>query len=155
MAQKKSRKNGGRTGWLAVRVILRVALGVLLIVLLAEAAQSAYAFGYSVFTSEAMEEAPGKDVVVTVTEGMSDRQVGKLLESKGLIRDSLVFTIQCKVYGYEIYPGSYVFNTSQTVTEMVEKMSEEPETEEEDSSFLPEDTSASESSQEAESSGEE
>ncbi|MCD8078460.1 MAG: endolytic transglycosylase MltG [Lachnospiraceae bacterium] len=154
MAQNRKKK-GGRTALLAARVILRIALAALLVVLLVEAAQSAYAFGYSVFTSEAMEDAPGKDVVVTVTEGMSDNQVGELLESKGLIRDSLIFTIQCKVYGYEIYPGSYVFNTSQTVTEMVEKMSEEPETEEDDGSFLPEDTSESEDSQAAESSGEE
>ncbi|MCD8052981.1 MAG: endolytic transglycosylase MltG [Lachnospiraceae bacterium] len=153
MAQKKKKKNGGRTALLAARAILRVAVVVLLIVVLVKSAQAAYSFGYSVFTSEAMEASPGTDVVVTVTEGMSDRQVGKLLESKGLIRDSLVFTIQCRVYGYEIYPGSYVLNTSQTVTEMVELMSEEPETEEADSSFLPEDSSESESSREAETSG--
>ena len=39
-----------------------------------------YKFGYNVFYEQPVAEAPGTDVVVTIPEGVSAHQIGKLLE---------------------------------------------------------------------------
>ena len=84
----------------------------------------AYSFGYSVFTTPTMEEAPGKDVSITILEGQSVRSVGEELAENGLVAGSSIFVVQAKIYGYTILPGTYTLNTSQTIYEMLRVMSE-------------------------------
>ena len=70
-----------------------------------------------------MEAAPGRDVEVTVLEGQSIRSVGEELVQNGLIEKSSIFVVQARIYGYEILPGTYTLNTSQTIYEMLRIMS--------------------------------
>lgn len=90
-------------------------------------------FGYRVFTEPAMEEAPGHDVAVTIDASMDGGDIGKELESKGLVRNGTLFTIQLKLSAYakDILPGTYVLNTSMTAKDMMIVMSTPEETEEE------------------------
>jgi UPF0755 protein len=97
-----------------------------------------YEFGYRVFTEPAMEEAPGRDVMVLVKEDMSQREIADMLEEKGLIRDSSLFYLQLKLSAYsgKLLPGVYTLNTSMEPKEMMVVMATEPEvdTETEDTS---------------------
>ena len=86
----------------------------------------AYRFGYSVFTTPTVEAAPGRNVEFTVLEGQSVRSVGEELVQSGLTASSAIFTVQARIYGYEILPGTYTLNTSQTIYEMLRIMSEKP-----------------------------
>ena len=90
-------------------------------------------FGYRVFTEPAMEAEPGREVVVTIDASMDGGEIGKELESKGLVRDANLFQIQLMLSAYadEIRPGTYILNTSMTAKDMMMLMSVEPETEEE------------------------
>ncbi|MBO4838806.1 MAG: endolytic transglycosylase MltG [Lachnospiraceae bacterium] len=88
--------------------------------------RTAYDFGYSVFTTESVEAPPGRDVEVTVLTGMSNRSVGSLLANAGVIRNATVFTVQAAIYGYEIRPGTYTLNTSQTMESILLTLSEGP-----------------------------
>lgn len=90
-------------------------------------------FGYRVFTEPAMEEEPGRDVVVTIDKGMSGGEIGAELEKAGLVRDKNLFMIQLMLSAYkdDIQPGTHILNTSMTPKEMMIVMSEERETEEE------------------------
>nr|MBQ6242678.1 endolytic transglycosylase MltG [Lachnospiraceae bacterium] len=88
--------------------------------------RTAYDFGYSVFTTESVEAPPGRDVEVTVLTGMSARSVGSLLANAGVIRNATVFTVQSAIYGYEIRPGTYTLNTSQTMESILLALSEGP-----------------------------
>ena len=88
--------------------------------------RTAYDFGYSVFTTESVEAPPGRDVEVTVLTGMSSRSVGSLLANAGVIRNATVFTVQAAIYGYEIRPGTYTLNTSQTMESILLALSEGP-----------------------------
>lgn len=85
----------------------------------------AFDFGYRVFTEQPISKEPGKDVVVQVESGMSDSDLGQLLEDKGLIRDGTLFVAQMKMSAYanKIQAGIYTLNTSETAKEMMQIMS--------------------------------
>ena len=103
------------------------------------AGREAYRFGYRIFASEPLEEAPGTDVLVNISEDMSDAELTALLKSKGLIEDELIFKIQLKLYtasDYGILPGTYTLNTSQTITEMINSMCGDIAAEETDTPHL-------------------
>jgi UPF0755 protein len=90
-----------------------------------------YDFGYRVFTEPAMEQAPGRDVMVLVKEDMSQREIAEMLEDKGLVRDSNLFLLQLKLSAYsgKLLPGVYTLNTSMEPKEMMVVMATEPEPE--------------------------
>ncbi len=84
-----------------------------------------YEFGYRVFTEEPVSAAPGTDVVVQISEDMTEFDVGKHLEEKGLVKDGELFYAQLKLSAYtkKIRPGTYTLNTSMEAKEMMIVMS--------------------------------
>ncbi len=120
------------------KVVIRIiggALSFLFLVLvvlgLIRAGQWAYGFGYRVYTEDAVDSAPGTDKSVTVTSDMSAKEIGDLLEEKGLIRDAGLFVVQLKLSSYsgQIRSGTYTLNTSMTAEEMMQVMAAEEDTE--------------------------
>ncbi len=97
------------------------------ILLLIEGASKGFQFGYEVFAAQPMESAPGRDITVTVSSGESDLQVLKDMKEDGLIRNSYATFIEAIFFDYDIYPGTYTFNTSMTSREMLEEMNVRPE----------------------------
>lgn len=81
----------------------------------------AYEFGHSLYDNEVMSDPPGKDVAIVVPEGASVKNVALLLESKGLIKDNLVFCVQERLSKYhgQMQAGNYVLNTSQYAEQML------------------------------------
>lgn len=123
------------------KVTLRVlngALSVLILMLILfmmiKAGDVAYNFGYRIFTEEAVDRKPGHDMTVRLSKGMSEIELGELLEEKGLVENGLLFAAQLRLspYSKKLKPGKYTLNTSQTATEMMQIMSgeEAKETEE-------------------------
>lgn len=117
--------------------VVRGVILVLMILAVYRAGQKAYDFGFRIFTEEPMTPEPGRDVAITISQGDSTKDIGDMLEEKGLIRDSLLFVIQkkCSVYDGDIKPGFYTLNTSMTADDMFAiiagKEGEEAELEEE------------------------
>ena len=87
-----------------------------------------YDYGYRLFTEPAMEEEPGRDVLFQVKEGMSGRDVSRLMEEKGLVRDANLFYVQIVLSDYKdaIKPGVYTLNTSMEPKELMIAISPEP-----------------------------
>ena len=100
--------------------IVRASILAVAVLVVFRAGEKAYDFGFRVFTEEAMSPAPGRDVAVTIVQGDSTMEVGKMLEEKGLIRDPKLFYVQkkCSVYDNDIQPGFYTLNTSMTADDM-------------------------------------
>lgn len=112
--------------------IIKIAAAVVLVYFVYQASMLAYDYGYRVFTEPAMaKEGKGVDVTVDITMGKTDRQIGQILEAKGLVRDGDLFYVQALLseYSGQLLPGSYVLNTSMTAKEMMEIMSTEPKEE--------------------------
>lgn len=107
-----------------ISVSFSILVLLLVVVGLIELGTFCYDFGYRVFTETAVEEAPGTDIVVQVTEGMSEGDIGDMLEAEGLIRDSKLFFAQLKLSAYsgKLLPGTYTLNTSMTGKEMIAVM---------------------------------
>lgn len=121
-----------KTAGMIISISLQMIVCALVIILLYDAGTKGFAFGQSIFTPSAVaSEVNGKDVIVIVEEDVSDMDVAKLLESKGLIEDYRVFWIQIKLYEATVYPGTYTLNTAMTSEEMLHILMEEPKTEEE------------------------
>ena len=113
-------------------IVLKVIIIVVAILLIYKGATTAYDYGYRLFTEPAVSQGTGREVTVSITSGKSAKEVGQLLESKGLIRDAKLFVLQELISDYhgKIQPGIYTLSSSMTVDEMLAIMAAAAETEE-------------------------
>lgn len=96
-------------------------------------ATAAYDYGFRVFTEEPVSEGEGRIISISVEEPVSVKDVGTVLEERGLIRDANLFVIQELVsenHG-KIQPGIYDLSTSMTAEEMLDVMAADAPEEEE------------------------
>lgn len=103
----------------SVLILLVVFIGVF------KATTYCYDFGYRIFTEKPVSADPGRDVVVQISASDSAFEIGNMLEEKGLVRDSLLYTAQYYLSAYvdDLLPGTYTLNTSMTAKEMMIVMS--------------------------------
>ena len=113
-----------------IGISVKLMVYALIILLLYEAVARGYAFGHEIFFAEAVDEAPGQDMVVRIDSEESVSEAAEFLAHKGLIKSEFAFIFQSKFYDYEtIYPGTYNLNTSMTSKEILQLLNEKPETE--------------------------
>lgn len=110
----------------------KLILYAVVILLLVEGMTRGYAFGYSIFYAQPMEEAPGTEKTVTITGDQSAADTAKLLKDLGLVSNDLAVLIQMKFYDYDIYPGTYTLSTAMTSKEILQALNEKPEEDEEE-----------------------
>lgn len=113
-----------------IGISVKLMVYALIILLLYEAVARGYAFGHEIFFAEAVDEAPGQDMVVQIDSKESVSDAAQFLAHKGLIKSEFAFIFQSKFYDYDtIYPGTYTLNTSMTSKEILQLLNEKPETE--------------------------
>lgn len=97
-------------------MIIKVALSVVIIIAIFRIAIAAYDFGFQVFADIPVSEGEGRTVSVVVSSTQDVKDIAKMLEEKGLIRDDLVFVIQEKLSesDHGIESGTYELNTAMT-----------------------------------------
>ncbi|MDD2969878.1 MAG: aminodeoxychorismate lyase [Lachnospiraceae bacterium] len=113
--------DGGRITGTIAGTLIKIAILIVMVFGIYKMAIGAYEFGYRVFAEPAMSEEPGITISVSITEDMDTMAVGKLLESKGLIRDARLFYVQEIVSEYKdkIQPGIFELKTSMTAEEIL------------------------------------
>ena len=85
----------------------------------------AYRLGYNALYQVSVDEGDGRQIEVTVTDDMSVREIGEMLQDKGLLKESpTVFVIQEQISEYhgKILPGTYQLSTGMTADEMLRVM---------------------------------
>ena len=104
--------------------VAKVALTILLVFFIYQGAATCYDYGYRIFEEAPMSEGEGREVVITIPEGMSAQEMGELLYKKGLIRDEKLFRIQyfLSEYKKDLLPGTFTLRTNMTVEEMLKTM---------------------------------
>ena len=107
---------------------------VLIVMFVYKYAFLAYDYGYRLFGEKPITSGEGRTVSVVIPEDADTKQVGEILEMKGLIRDAKLFQLQELVSDYHncILPGEYELNTSMTAEEMLVILSTEQEEENEE-----------------------
>ncbi len=115
------------------QIVIKTALFVYIVVYIIRMAGAAYDYGYRVFTEPPLSYGDGRIISIYIDESDSVSDIGKMLESKGLIRDGRLFVIQelLSEYHGKIQPGVYDLNTSMTTQEMLGVIAPESETDEE------------------------
>lgn len=117
----------------AFGAVFRVVVTILVIYVIYRGTVICYDYGYRIFTEPAVSAGEGRTVTVAVTGDMSPSDIGKLFESKGLVRDAKLFTLQYYLSEFraDVKPGIFDLSTSMTAEEMMEAMAaSEKETEE-------------------------
>lgn len=109
--------------------VVKIVIAVVIVFYVYKASAVAYDYGYRIFAEGPVSEAPGFDVTIAITSDKDVRDIGELLESRGLIRDGKLFVLQelLSKYHGKIKEGAYTLNTSMTVDEMLEIMAGEAE----------------------------
>lgn len=109
--------------------IFRVVVTIAAVYIIYRGALLCYDYGYRIFTEPAISTGEGRKVTVAVTEDMSPADVGRLLESRGLVRDGRLFTIQYYLSEYrkDVGPGVFELSTSMTAEEIMAAMVVEQE----------------------------
>lgn len=104
--------------------IFKVIFTVLAVYLIYCGATICYDYGNRIFTEPAVSAGEGRTVTVAVTEDMSPSDIGKLFESRGLVRDARLFTLQYYLSEYreDVGPGVFDLSTSMTAEEMMAAM---------------------------------
>ena len=117
-----------------VELIIKIVALIFIASYIIKAATAAYDYGYRIFTEAPVSLGEGRVISVSVEEPVSVKNVGQMLEERGLIRDANLFVIQellSEDHG-KIQPGIYDLSTSMTAQEMVAVMAADaPEEEEE------------------------
>lgn len=113
--------------------ILKIAILAVACMVIYRGAIMAYEYGYRIFEEPPMASGEGREVEVTIPEGMSSKEMGELLYKKGLIRDEKLFQLQYMLSEYkkDLLPGTFTLKTSMTVDEMLKTMTIEPAEDEE------------------------
>ncbi|MCI5901572.1 MAG: solute-binding protein [Blautia sp.] len=124
-----TRDKVGKLGVILASSFFRCVLYICVAVLIFWIGKSTYQFGYNIFNQRAMSPGEGQEVTVVIQEGSSVYEIGKVLQSKGLIEDAKVFVIQelCSNYHNQMKPGTYLLSTAYTPTRMMAIMSGDTE----------------------------
>ena len=111
----------GNVGLFIASGAFHIAVLVLSVVLLIWLGKTAYSFGYQIFNEHAMSPGEGKAVTVVIQEGSSVYEIGKTLESKGLIDNAYVFVVQEFISNYhgKLQPGVHSLSTAYTPTRIM------------------------------------
>jgi len=122
--------NGKQWAGTILGTIIKIAVVIVVVYYVYKAASIAYDYGYRIFAEGPVSEEPGFDVSITVTSDKDVKDIGEIMESRGLIRDANLFFLQelLSEYHGKLKPGVYTLNTSMTVEEMLEIMAAEEET---------------------------
>ena len=104
--------------------IFRVVVAVFAVYVIYNGALLCYDYGYRIFTEPAVSAGEGRTVTVAITEDMSPADIGRLFESRGLVRDGRLFMIQYYLSEFraDVKPGIFELSTSMTAEEMMEAM---------------------------------
>lgn len=121
----KNTKNKNKAVFRFVEISFSILIVLVVFIGVFKTSTYCYEFGYRIFTEKAVDEYPGDDVEVLISEGDSAFDIGKILEEKGLVKDSNLYVAQYYLSAYvdKLLPGTYTLNTSMTAKEMMDVMS--------------------------------
>lgn len=113
--------------------VFKIVLTIVIVMVIYRCSILAYDYGQRVFNEPPVSAGSGRTVTIIVSEGDTAKEIGEMLEKRGLIRDAQLFRIQemLSEYSGEMVPGTYELSTSMTTSEMMEIMAMQAEEEEE------------------------
>ncbi len=117
-----------------LQLIIKAVALVFIITYILRLSAAAYDYGYRVFAEPPISVGEGRTISVFIDDKDSAKEVGEMLQDKGLIRDANLFLIQelLSEHRGKIKPGIYDLNTSMTAQEMLAVIAPDEEEESEE-----------------------
>lgn len=109
----------------AVSMIFNIVVIVVAAMLIYRFSVSAYHYGIRVYGEPAVSEAPGREVTVTITDGMDFDGIADMIYENGLVRDKKLFRLQEYLSNYSedgFVEGTYTLSTAMTPEQMMDVM---------------------------------
>lgn len=78
---------------------------------------------YNIFNDRAVDPENTNRVAVTVTENMTDDEVGAMLLEAGCIKDVKLYKVRCLIYDADYVPGKYKVSPSFTTEKIINILS--------------------------------
>ncbi len=116
-----------------VEMVIKIVVFIFIAMFVIRTATAAYDYGFRVFAEKPMDVGEGRTISVSIGNADSAKEVGEMLQERGLIRDATLFRIQellSENHG-KIRPGIYDLTTAMTAQEMLEVIAAKPDEEEE------------------------
>ena len=114
-----------------VEMVIKIAVFIFIAMFVVRTATAAYDYGFRVFAEKPIEVGEGRTISVSIGNADSAKEVGEMLQQRGLIRDANLFRIQellSENHGM-IQPGIYDLSTAMTAQEMLAVIAAKPEEE--------------------------
>lgn len=128
--QRKGKKKGSgstarNVAGGAVGMIFNIVVIVVAAMLIYRFSVSAYHYGIRIYGEPAVSEAPGREVTVTITDGMDFDGIADMIYENGLVRDKKLFRLQEYLSNYSedgFVEGTYTLSTAMTPEQMMDVM---------------------------------
>ncbi len=114
-----------------VEMVIKIAVFIFIAMFVVRTATAAYDYGFRVFAEKPIDVGEGRTISVSIGNADSAKEVGEMLQQRGLIRDANLFRIQellSENHGM-IQPGIYDLSTAMTAQEMLAVIAAKPEEE--------------------------
>ncbi len=114
-----------------VEMVIKIVVFIFIAMFVVRTATAAYDYGFRVFAEKPIDVGEGRIISVSIGTTDSAKEVGEMLQQRGLIRDANLFRIQellSENHGM-IQPGIYDLSTAMTAQEMLAVIAAEPEEE--------------------------
>ena len=93
---------------------------VLVVFLIVNVSKQAFQFTYELYGPVAVENKPGRDILIQIKKGESTMDVASKLEVNRAIVNKYSFYIKSKIDDVAIMPGTYEINSSMTYNDILE-----------------------------------
>ncbi len=108
-----------------VGIAWRVIVGALAVYFLSKGIGEAYRYGHGLLYEHARDPMPGVEMSFEILPGEDFSALGEKLERQGLLDNDRSFALQARLYEAKFEPGVYQLNSSMTVLDMINHLSEE------------------------------
>lgn len=100
-------------------VLLNIVFYVVVVFVLYQVAATVYEYSYQVFGDRVCEEAPGRDVQITIEDGESTMQIAEKLYMNKIVVNQYTFYLKVRLLEKKIMQGTFWLNTSMTYDEVL------------------------------------
>lgn len=123
-----------------LRLLLNIIFYILVVILVIYASKAAYNFTYQLYGPVAVDEEPGRDILIQIKKGESKMDISGKLELYRAIVNKYSFYLKTELQNSNIMPGTYRINSSMTYDEILDIITDYSASIIQDADVVPEET---------------
>lgn len=102
-----------------MRLLLNIIFYIIVVILIINFSKKAFEFTYQLYGPDAVDAAPGREIIIEINKGESSMDIASKLELNRAIENKYSFYLKTKLSESVIMPGTYKINSSMTYDEIL------------------------------------